>query len=83
MALVLSELPSEEHSVLADMAKEELITLHQGLGTWIRNNCGLWGDNTALLRACGMEPPFHGFVAEEAWLVILEAVWETLQQRGS
>jgi hypothetical protein len=41
------------------MADDELTTLHFGLGQWVRNHLGLWGDNAALLQATG-EPDADG-----------------------
>lgn len=44
---------ADEQEKIALLNQDELITLHFGLGQWIRNNLGLWGDNHALLASTG------------------------------
>jgi len=59
------------------MKKDELIGLHHGFGTFIRNAFGLWRANKELLQSCGgadMHP-------DSASMVIIEALWTDLQQR--
>jgi hypothetical protein len=34
----------EDQVELLKMSKDDLISLHHGLGQWIRNNCGLWEE---------------------------------------
>ena len=54
------------------MKKEDLISLHLGFGTWIRNRYGLWrGNNKLILSACGFQ--CH---PEDASMKIIEAVWQ-------
>lgn len=62
-------LPSADKEVIASMKEEDLITLHFGLGTWIRNNFGLWGGNTALLSDAGKTDP------DEAASIIINSLW--------
>ena len=58
------------------MPKSELIGLHHGFGTWIRNYYGLWRGNEALkLSACGKR-----CVADDASMVIIERFWAALQK---
>lgn len=58
------------------MAKEDLIFLHHGLGTNIRNNYGLWGENKELLESCKKQHP------DDASMVIIEELWENLQNNN-
>jgi hypothetical protein len=54
------------------MKKEDLISLHHGFGTWIRNRYGLWrGNEKLILSACGFR--CH---PDDASMEIIEAVWE-------
>ena len=57
------------------MKKKDLISLHFGLGEYIRNEFGLWQGNSELLESCfpGGYPPDP----DEISGVIIEAVWKT------
>src|SRR5262245_49877564 len=46
-------LSADERHSLAYKSEGELILLHHGFGTGIRNSLGLWAGNDALLRDCG------------------------------
>jgi hypothetical protein len=60
---------------LAVMKEDELILLHHGFGTGIRNHYGLWKGNDALRRdACGECHP------DDASMVIIKALWRSLQR---
>ena len=60
-------------------AEEELIArFNLGLGTYIRNAFGLWNyKNIDLLKACRSE----NIHPDEASKIILEALWERLQNK--
>ncbi len=54
------------------MKKEDLISLHLGFGTLIRNRYGLWrGNDKLILSACGFR--CH---PDDASMKIIEAVWD-------
>ncbi len=63
-----------ERASIAALAQDQLIGLHFGLGLWIRNNLGLWERNESLLESTGAPN------ADDASLVILEAVWRLLRE---
>lgn len=65
--------PKTEQARIAMMQEDELSLLHFGLGQWVRNHLGLWGDNAALLKATG-EPN-----ADDASGVIIRAFWQKLR----
>ncbi|MCJ7544858.1 MAG: hypothetical protein MUP47_09920 [Phycisphaerae bacterium] len=73
---LMTELAEEDIGTIRDMKREDLTTLHVGLGMWIRNEFGLWGGNEALLRATGQSHP------DQASSVIIDALWEKLQSTG-
>jgi hypothetical protein len=50
-------LDEQERRELAYMREADLILLHHGFGTGIRNGLGLWGGNTRLLEDCGSMHP--------------------------
>ena len=68
--LMMELVPEGEQTRIAYMREEDLPGLHMSLGQWVRNNLGLWGENTALLAATGESN------ADDASAVLLrEAFW--------
>ncbi len=74
IGMVIATLSDEERASIAALARDQLAGLHFGLGLWIRNNLGLWSGNRPLLESTG-EPN-----ANDASMVIVEAVWERLRE---
>lgn len=71
--LLRSLVPEDQQASIAAMPEEELMTLDFGLGTWIRNNLGLWQENQALLNATECHS------ADDASAVIVRAFWLALR----
>jgi hypothetical protein len=71
--LLQGVVPEVEQTAIRAMAEGELINLHHGLGQWIRNYLGLWGDNPALLAATGKK------TADDASDTIIRAFWLELR----
>lgn len=67
-------LPDAEQAAICVLAEGDLINLHHGLGQWIRNHLGLWGNNQKLLAATGER------TADDASDLIIRAFW--LEVRG-
>lgn len=65
-------LAAGEKVKIAAMSRDDLINLHFGLGTSIRNDFGLWCGNTALLESTGNSHP------DDAAMAIIEALWHRL-----
>ena len=63
----------EEQAKICSLKEDQLVSLHWGLGQWVRNNFGLWGSNHALLNATGKEG------ADDASEVILREFWSSLR----
>ncbi len=61
---------------IRDKKEADLIMLHHGLGTYIRNGFGLWRDNQQLREACG-GPTLH---PDSASMVIIKALWRDLKK---
>lgn len=72
---ILDKLTKSQKDEIRKTPVADLDLLHFGLGTAIRNECGLWDGNTALLAACGTTD-MHPDLASD---VILRAVWEKLR----
>lgn len=73
---ILSKMDAESKARVGKMPREDLIQFHLGWGMGIRNRYGLWKGNAALLESCGgkkMHP-------EHCSMIIIERVWERLQQ---
>jgi hypothetical protein len=66
---LIESMSKDELHKLAQTQKEDLITLHHGWGTAIRNQFGLWRGNDELLRDCGETHP------DDASMVIIKEVW--------
>ena len=54
---LLGLLPDGEKAKIAAMSQDDLVALHLGLGMWIRNNLGLWSENSALLESASAQQP--------------------------
>lgn len=74
---LLIELPIEQKNKIVSYSEEELINLHFGMGTYIRNEFGLWHGNKDLLRECGKED-MH---PDDASMVIIKALWKMLKEK--
>ena len=69
---LLPRLSRFEKLKLMSTKKEDLISLHHGFGTLIRNRYGLWrGNDKLILSACGFR--CH---PDDASMKIIEAVWD-------
>lgn len=75
VTLLLDDLNDADKKVVRDTKKDDLIRFHHGWGTHIRNEFGLWRDNTNLLVDCHSDHP------DGASMVIIEAVWQRLQKQ--
>lgn len=72
---VLARLAAQQMLELSQMPESELEWLHFGFGAAIRNICGLWDGNQALLAAFG-SPAVDPDTASAA---IVRAVWGRLR----
>jgi hypothetical protein len=65
--------PAEEQARITSLTEDQLLSLHFGLGQWVRNYFGLWGSNPELLKASGETD------ADDASGVILRQFWLALR----
>ncbi len=77
---VISRLDAESLSRLRGMEETDLMAMHFGLGTWIRNVFGLWSGNKALLEDCASDGEPGCFDPDEASMVILREVWRRVRE---
>ena len=66
-------IPDKEQTEIAAMPEDDLVSLHLGLGLWIRNSFGLWKEGSKLLAATGEPDP------DDASLVIIRALWRSVR----
>jgi len=75
--VLMQELPQSEKDNLAAMAEADLILLHHGFGTTIRNEFGLWNGNYALIKDCGGSKAAH---PDRVSMTIIKQLWEKLNK---
>jgi len=66
----------DELNKIKEMSKKDLIKLHHGFGTYIRNAFQLYGANDSLRKSCGGEQ-MH---PDDCSMVIINSLWENLQK---
>ena len=71
--ILMGLVPVEEQAKITLLNENQLLSLHFGLGQWVRNYFGLWGNNPELLKATGETD------ADEASSVILHKFWLALR----
>ncbi len=77
---LIAELPFRERTKIGNMAKEDLQTLYPTFMPRLRDDFGLWDDNTALLASCRTaveDPQLH---QDEAGPLIVRKLWKKLQK---
>jgi len=66
--------------LLAGMKEEDLIDVHTALAYHIRHEFGLLTGNIALLESCRMVSGDKNLHADDASMVIINALWEKVQK---
>jgi len=72
---------------ISQMKKEDLIRLHHGFGTCIRNNFNMWEEGSMLVEDCAkiddsIVSKENGYVhPDDASGVVIKAFWEKLIER--
>ncbi len=77
---LISELPIHDKRRISNMSEDALGNLHFSLGQVIRNEFGLWAGNEELLESCRSVAGKTDLHIDSASSVIIEALWERLQQ---
>jgi hypothetical protein len=85
---LLLTLSQDEKGEIAAMPEGDLLNLHFGLGTSVRNKFGLWRENHTLLKEC-QKIRFEGRVdvpdglilidPDDASTIIIKALWGNLR----
>ena len=78
----------QDRETLRNTPEDDLILCHFGLGAYVRNEFGLWGDSKELLKSFGSQKypdsPYDEFIPlfvqpDDASMVIIEATWRMLR----
>ena len=81
---LISSMSEEDKEALRNTPEQDLILFHHGVGTYIRNEFGLWSDNKELLKSCGSrifpESGYDEYLTmmvdpDDASMEIIEATW--------
>ena len=75
VADIIEKMSEAEKATVVNTPEADLIQFHHGWGTAIRKDYNLW-RNQELLEATGKEHP------DDASMVIIQAVWQTLCDPG-
>ncbi|HEX6543385.1 MAG TPA: DUF6794 domain-containing protein [Ktedonobacterales bacterium] len=80
---LLQGMSEAEKQTVRSTPKDKLILFHRGWGMGIRNAFGMWQGNRALLASCAAWRGY-GSIAfpDDASMVIIEEVWQRLQDEG-
>jgi hypothetical protein len=74
--MMYGEMFEDDKKFLMALEIEDIIGLHHTLGKVIRNRCGMWNGNAALLESCGNDHP------DDASHVIAVRLWEKCVGEG-
>ena len=75
-----SELPLKDKTTIANMTAEEVESLNDTLGRYVRNSFGLWTGNKELVMSCRLESKNDVYNENAASMVIIKRLWKKLRK---
>lgn len=72
------QLDAQSRESLKAMPQRDLILLHHGYGTGIRNELGLWSPDSSLMQ----QPELAGQFPDNASMILIERLWQHLQDEN-
>jgi len=87
--VLLSSFLEEDKETLRNTPEADLTIFHYGLGTYIRNEFGLWSGNKELLKSCASQmfpkSAYDEYLAmmvdpDSASMEIIKATWRRLRR---
>jgi hypothetical protein len=78
--LLIVEMPLKDRATVSNMTEKELYTLNFSLGSYIRNNFGIWSGNQPLLISCRNVSGNPNLPQKDASSVIIKELWKTLKE---
>jgi len=79
---IVHELDEESVRLLKDISKDDLIQFHMTWGMGIRNSYGLWAEDSQLRKSCAERAGLEDIHPDRASGIIMEGVWEYVQQKS-
>ena len=79
VGILKKRLPLKDRILMANMQPDELFSLRDGLGEYIKQQFGLYAGNSPLIDACARAGGLDKPMADEACAVILRALWKELK----
>ena len=77
---LISGLPLKDKATIANMPQEELYSFHNTLGQYIRNNFGLWDEDSELMKSCRKNEGSIMLDPNEATSIIIKELWDRLRK---
>jgi len=77
---IVAEMDLKDSVAIANMAYEELPSVHVALGNWIRHHFNLWEGNPDLRESCRTMADNYFLTGGDAALVIIESLWGNLRE---
>jgi len=77
---LIKDLPLKDKTIIAKMAKKNLMTLQFTLGSYIGSEFGVWTGNAELLYSCKRASGDVHVDPDHAPIVILEKLWKRLRE---
>ncbi len=76
---LIEELPLKDRVYIAGLEKKDLGLIHGLLGSYIRQDFGLFRGNMELIESCRKVSGIRGLTADQVPLVIMKALWQRLK----
>ena len=76
---LIEEMPLKDRVYIAGLEQGDLGLIHGLLGSYIRQDFGLFRGNMELIRSCQKVSGIEGLTADQVPLVIMKALWQRLK----
>lgn len=77
---LISEMPLKDRVFVAGLGFERLNLVELALGSYVRQNLGLWTGNTELIESCRAYSGRPSLTADQGATIILQALWKRLRE---
>lgn len=77
---LVEELPLKDRVYIAGLEQQDLGLIHGLLGSYIRQDFGLFRGNMELIESCQKVSGIEGLTADQVPLVIMKALWKRLRR---
>ena len=77
---LISKLPLKDKTTIANMAEQEIASLHFTLGKYIRNSYGIWAGNEELLSSCRFLLKKDKIHEDDVSSFIIKKLWKKLRK---